>query len=47
VVDEGLTLPKDDRYREVRTWYARDHGHTVLSELFDLLENDGRRPEAA
>ena len=47
VVDKGLTLPKDDRYREVRTWYARDHGHTVLSELFDLLENGGQRPEAA
>jgi hypothetical protein len=47
VVDKGLTLGKDERYREVRTWYARDHGHTVLSELFDLLENNGRRPEAA
>lgn len=45
VVETGLRLPKDERYREVRTWYARDHGHTVLSELFDLLENGGPRPE--
>ena len=38
VIKEGLALPKDDRYREVRTWYARDHGKTSLTELLDMIE---------
>lgn len=38
VIKVGLALPKDDRYREVRTWYARDHGLTSLSELLDMIE---------
>ena len=38
VMKEGLKLPKDDRYREVRTWYARDHGKTSLTELLDMIE---------
>lgn len=38
VVKLGLALPKDDRYREVRTWYARDHGLTTLNELLDTIE---------
>jgi hypothetical protein len=39
VLEEGLALPKEDTYREVRTWYARDHGETVLNELLDLIES--------
>jgi hypothetical protein len=38
VIKEGLAMPKDDRYREVRTWYARDHGVTSLTELLDMIE---------
>ena len=38
VIEHGLALPKDERYREVRTWYARDHGATALNELLDLIE---------
>lgn len=38
VIKEGLALPKDDRYKEVRTWYARDHGITSLTELLDMME---------
>lgn len=38
VVGPGLALHKDERYREVRTWYARDHGETALSELLDIIE---------
>ncbi len=38
VVEHGLALPKDERYREVRTWYARDHGETALNELLDIVE---------
>jgi hypothetical protein len=44
VMETGLALPKDERYREVRTWYARDHGKTALAELLDLLETAGQRP---
>ncbi len=38
VVGLGLALPKDERYREVRTWYARDHGETAVNELLDIIE---------
>jgi hypothetical protein len=38
VIREGLALPKDERYKEVRTWYARDHGVTSLTELLDKME---------
>lgn len=33
----GLALTKDERYREVRTWYARDRGQTALNELLDII----------
>lgn len=39
VIEHGLALPKDERYREVRTWYARDHGETALNELLGLIES--------
>ena len=35
---EAQRLTKEDRYREVRRWYARDHGRTTLAEITDLLE---------
>jgi Thioredoxin len=39
VMEEGLALPKEARYREVRTWYARDRGQTALKELLDIIDN--------
>jgi hypothetical protein len=44
VVETGLTLSKEDRYREVRTWYARDHGRAVLSELLEMIESNAQNP---
>ena len=38
VLSEGLALPKPDRYRHIRTWYARDRGETVVSELLTIME---------
>ena len=29
------TMPKDERYREVRRWYARDHGETSIREVLE------------
>lgn len=37
VMEEGMALSKDDRYREVRRWFARDRGRTTLEELVELL----------
>lgn len=34
----GRTLEKDERYRHIRTWYARDRGRTTVSEVLDLVE---------
>jgi hypothetical protein len=33
-----MELPKADRYKEVRTWYARDHGVTSLTEILDMID---------
>ena len=38
VLSEGLALPKPDRYRHIRAWYARDRGRTVVTELLDIME---------
>jgi hypothetical protein len=38
VLTEGLALPKPDRYRHIRRWYARDRGQTVVSELLTIME---------
>ena len=41
---EGLLLPSPERYRHIRTWYARDRGRTTLTELVELLERAGGVP---
>ncbi len=38
VLTEGLALPRPDRYRHVRTWYARDRGATLVSEILSIIE---------
>lgn len=38
VTREGMRLEKPERYRHVRTWYARDRGRTTLDEVLTLLE---------
>lgn len=38
VEEKGMLLPKDERYREIRTFYARDHGLTTMRELVEMLE---------
>ena len=35
---EAKALSKEERYREIRRWYASDRGHTALGEITDLLE---------
>lgn len=38
VLNEGLALPKPDRYRHIRAWYARDRGRTIVSEILSIME---------
>ena len=38
VLGEGQALAPDDRYREVRAWYARDRGRSVVEELVRIME---------
>lgn len=35
-------IPKDERYKEVRRWYARDHGETTIRELLAVLRREAR-----
>jgi hypothetical protein len=39
---EGLMLPRDERNRKKRAWYARDRGRTVLVEVIEGLERARR-----
>jgi hypothetical protein len=48
VLTEGLALPKPDRYRHIRSWYARDRGASIVSELLSIIESGpGERATAA
>jgi len=38
VLKEGLALPRPDRYRHIRIWYARDQGRTIVSEILSITE---------
>lgn len=38
VVEIGMKMPKEERYKEVRTFYARDHGLTTMREIVEMLE---------
>jgi hypothetical protein len=38
VLGAGRALEKDERYRQVRAWYARDRGTTTLEEVVGMLE---------
>lgn len=33
----GRPLPKEERYREIRRWYARDRGAAIAREIVDLV----------
>ena len=46
--NEAHMLPKEDRTRRKRAWYARDRGRTVVNELVEAVERAARqalRPE--
>jgi hypothetical protein len=38
VSGQGQLLEKSARYREARTWYARDRGRTTLEEVVAIME---------
>lgn len=38
VQTEWKTLSPEDRYKEVRRWYARDRGRSTVAEVTELLE---------
>lgn len=41
VVEHGMQMEKEARYKEVRTWYARDRGRTIAHEFMTALEEAG------
>jgi hypothetical protein len=45
--EEAQQLSKDDRYQEMRRWYARDQGRTTLEEIARLLERTAAVKEVA
>lgn len=47
VINEGLALPKPDRYRHIRTWYARDRGASIVSEILSIIEQRMSENETA
>jgi thiol-disulfide isomerase/thioredoxin len=47
VLGEGKLLEKSERYREIRTWYARDRGLTTLEEVVSMMERGHRQVAGA
>ena len=50
VMEEGMKMEPESRYREVRRFYARDKGRSIVEELLALLrqaEQDGDGDEEA
>lgn len=39
IVTEGLTLPSAERYKQVRRFYAKDKGQTMLREILELMDS--------
>ena len=35
---DGQEMEKEDRYRELRKWYARDRGASTLREVVEMIE---------
>jgi Thioredoxin len=46
VKEKGMLLPKAERYKEIRTFYARDRGLTTMNEIVSMLEGCCKRPMA-
>ena len=40
---EAAWLPKEDRTRRKRAWYARDRGRSSVAEVVDMVERAARR----
>ena len=38
VIEEGLKLPKEERYKQARAWYARDRGASTMHEIVATFE---------
>jgi len=41
--NEAYMLPKEERTRRKRAWYARDRGRTVVDEVIEAVERASRR----
>ncbi len=46
VLGPGRAMTSEDRYREIRRWYARDHGRSTLDELVAMLERGAAAGDA-
>ena len=40
-------LPKDERYKQIRAWYARDRGRSMLDEIITDLERVEKKAKVA
>jgi len=43
VLGPGQALDKDARYRDIRSWYARDKGLSTLAEVVGMMERGAQR----
>lgn len=47
VLGLGSSMPKADRYRDIRRWYVKDGGIAVLNEIVAVIEGSSSRNIAA
>jgi hypothetical protein len=43
VMAEGRQMDTPERYKHIRTWYARDRGETTVREILGIIEGASRR----
>lgn len=47
VMEEGMKMEPGPRYAQVRRFYARDKGKTILKEVLDMIRSAAGRPRSA
>ncbi|MEO7965726.1 MAG: thioredoxin family protein [Gemmatimonadaceae bacterium] len=46
-LSEGLKLEKTERYKQIRAWYARDRGRSIVDEVLSIVERGALTVDSA
>ena len=46
-LSEGIHIEKTERYKQIRSWYARDRGRSIVDEVLQIVEDGALAASAA